>query len=208
MIGPAQLARAADPLDAGAPPQGDAGAEKTWASCVERVPPGATRPLLSEVFPARGMSGYAVTLEVTVTHGKGETVLPEGFKVQGESDAARALKEAGFVFPDPDGGVGPTITAQPSDSGAVTKLTIPFVALPKEPGRNALLLPPVPIAVSRANGEIVTLCTRIHPILIEDPIANELDPKVKPNPPPRPQRDTGCSAVSPTAAWRLHYGGR
>jgi hypothetical protein len=183
----ASTARADDPADAGVPD--DAGEKKTWASCVERIPPGATRPRISEVFPSRGMSGYAATLEVTVTHGKGETVLPEGFKVQGESDAARALKEAGFVFPDPDGGVGPSITLEPSESGAITKLSIPFVALPKDPGRNAMLLPPVPIAIARANGEVLTVCTRVHPILIEDPIANELDPKVKPNPPARPQRE-------------------
>jgi hypothetical protein len=180
-------ARADDPADGGAP--GDAGASKSWASCVENLPPGARRPLLSEVFPTRGFSGYAARLEVTVTHGKGETVLPDGFRVQGESDAARALKEAGFVIPDPDGGAGPSITIVPSESGAVTKLTISFVALPKDPGRNALLLPPIPITVSRANNDVVTVCTRVHPILIEDPIANELDPQVKPNAPPRLQRE-------------------
>ncbi len=183
---PGASARADDPADGGAPTDGGA---KSWASCVENVPPGATRPRLSEVFPSRGFSGYAARLEITVTHGKGETVLPQGFRVQGESDAARALKEAGFIFPDPDGGVGPTITLVPSDTGAVTKLVIPFVALPKDPGRNALLLPPIPITVSRANNDVVTVCTRVHPILIEDPIANELDPQVKPNPPARPQRE-------------------
>ncbi|MEO7330578.1 MAG: hypothetical protein ABI193_18535 [Minicystis sp.] len=189
---PSAGARADDPADSGAPTvsnaPSDAGA-RSWASCVENVPRGARRPLLSEVFPTRGFSGYAARLEITVTHGKGETVLPQGFRVAGESDAARALKEAGFVFPDPDGGVGPTITVVPSDAGAVTKLVIPFVALPKDPGRNALLLPPIPITISRANNDVVTVCTRVHPILIEDPIANELDPQVKPSPPARPQRE-------------------
>lgn len=164
----------------------DAGA-KIWASCVEHVPPGATRPVLVESFPTRGTSGYAPVLEITVKHGKGETVLPEGFKVQGGSDAARALGLSGFVIPDPDGGVGPSMTVSPD--GTSTKVAIPFVALPKDPGRNAMLLPPVPIAVARASGEIVTLCTEPHPILIEDPIANEADPKVRLNPPPRAQRE-------------------
>jgi len=47
----------------------------------------------------------------------------------------------------------------------------------------------VPVAVARASGELVTVCTAPHPIVVEDPIANEADPKVRPNPPPRPQRE-------------------
>lgn len=172
--------RAQEPPDAGA---------RTWASCSEHVPPGATRPELKESFPERGTSGYAVSLEVTVSHGKGETVLPEGFKIQMSSDAARALASAGFVIPDPDGGAGPSITTEQAEGGSTTKLVIPFVPLPKDPGRNYMMLPPVPIAVARASGELVTVCTEPHSILVEDPIANEVDPKVKPNPDPRPQRE-------------------
>jgi hypothetical protein len=168
-----------EPLDAG----------RTWASCAEHVPPGATRPLMREVFPQHGLSGYAASLEVTVTHGKGETVLPEGFKIQSSSDAARALSGAGFVLPDADGGAGPTMSTEHAANESTTKLVIPFVPLPKDPGRNLMLLPPVPIAVARASGEMVTVCTSPHQILVEDPIANEADPKVKPNPDPRPQRE-------------------
>ncbi|WP_437671845.1 hypothetical protein [Sorangium sp. So ce131] len=170
-------------------PTKERGAESAWASCTEHVPPGATRPQLTEVFPRNGFSGYAAPLEVTVAHGKGETVLPEGFKVQGDSDAARAIQQAGFVLPEADAGAGPTSETTATDTGATTKLIIPFVPLPKEPGRSLLRLPPVPIAVSRASGELVTVCTRPHEIVVEDPIANERDPKVKPNPPPRPQRE-------------------
>lgn len=177
-----------DPADAGAAPQGQ-DALRTWASCAEHVPPGATRPALEERFPTGGLSGYAVALEVTVTHGKGEAVLPEGFRLQSTSDAARALEEAGFVIPEPDAGAGPSITTTVSGESATTKIVIHFVPLPKDPGRNAMLLPPVPIAVSRASGELVTVCTRPHPIVVEDPIANEVEPKVRPNPPPRPQRE-------------------
>jgi hypothetical protein len=185
------------PLDAGAPADAgahagadvDAGAARVWASCVEHVPPGAVRPEIKEEFPNRGFSGYASSLQVTVTHGKGETVIPEGFRVQNGSDASRALEAAGFVLPDPDGGSGPSIVTKTDDASAKTSLTIPFLVLPKDPGRNAMLLPPVPIAVSRANGEFITLCTRPHAILVDDPIANERDPKVKPNPESRPQRE-------------------
>lgn len=173
-------AAADDPPDAGA---------KTWASCVEHVPPGAARPDITEKMPDRGLSGYAVSLEVTVKHGKGETVLPEGFRVQASSDAARALQAAGFVLPDQDGGSGSTITREETATGATTRLTIPFVPLPKDPGRNEMTLPPVPIAVQRASGEIVTVCTSPHDLRVEDPTSNEADPKVKPNPPPRSQRE-------------------
>jgi hypothetical protein len=182
----AGIAFADDPKDAGA---GSAPPERITASCVERVPPGATRPRLEEAFPQRGFSGYAARLEITITHGKGETVIPEGFKLATGADATKALDEAGFKIPEPDGGAGPSIESTPGDASSVTKLSIPFVPLPKEGGRNAMVLPPVPIAVARANGEVMTLCTQPHGILIEDPIANELDPKVKPNPPGRPQRE-------------------
>src|SRR5687767_11083166 len=161
----AALAGALYTWDAGAQPDAP-GAGRTWASCAEHVPPGATRPEIKEVFPERGLSGYAAHLEVTVTHGKGETVLPEGFKIQGASDAARALSSANFVIPDPDGGVGPGITVEHAESSSTTKLSIPFVPLPKDPGRNLMVLPPVPIAVARASGELVTVCTEPHPIVV------------------------------------------
>lgn len=174
---------------AGSADPADAGAKEVTASCVERVPAGATRPEIVEVFPERGLSGYAAALEITVKHGKGETVLPEGFHVQTASDAGRALAAAGFVLPDPDGGSPPAITRDEAGGGAVTKLSIPFVPLPADAGRHEMTLPPVPIAVARASGEIVTVCTKPHPIRVEDPTANEPDPKVKPNPPPRAQRE-------------------
>jgi hypothetical protein len=167
---------------------------KTWASCAEHVPPGAARPEIKETFPERGLSGHAAVLEITVTHGKGETVLPEGFKIQSTSDAAKALSSASFAIPEADAGAGPTMAVEHGETSSTTKLSIPFVPLPKDPGRNAMLLPPVPIAVARASGELVTVCTLPHPILIEDPIANEPDPKVRPNPPPRPQREEWVAA--------------
>ena len=79
-----------------------------------------------------------------------------------------------------------------------TVVTVPFVALPPKPGRNVLQLPPVPVAVARASGEVVTVCTRLHTLLVEDPIANEVDPKVRPNPEPRPQREDWALARQAT----------
>ncbi|MDI1447568.1 hypothetical protein [Polyangium sp. 6x1] len=166
----------------------DAGA-RVWASCVERVPEGASRPKITETFPERGTSGWAAPLEITVVHGKGETVMPGGFRVERGSDQYKALEEAGFVLPDPDGGAGPIAVTEAGEASSTTKVTIPFVALPKNPGRSAMMLPPVPITLARASGDLVTVCTAPHPILVEDPIANELDPKVRPNPDGRSQRE-------------------
>ncbi|HEY2514552.1 MAG TPA: hypothetical protein VGI39_26995, partial [Polyangiaceae bacterium] len=80
-----------------------------------------------------------------------------------------------------------------TDTGKVdrtrTTLDLPLVPLPAEPGRHVLVLPPVPIAVARANGEIATACTKPHRIVVDDPIASTNDPQPKPNPPPIPQRE-------------------
>ncbi len=180
----------------------DAGA-KIWSSCAEYLPKGATRPQLEAHLPTRSLSGYAVPLVVIVTHGRGETVMPGGFRIQRGSDAMRALEESGWVIPEPDGGAGPMID-RPEGTGSektvTTTLTLSFVPLPKEPGRHELILPPLPISVGRANGQVMTLCTEPQRITIDDPIANEVDPKVKPNPPPRPQREPWPLAKQGTIA--------
>jgi hypothetical protein len=173
-----------------APPAPGAGSDTVTATCVEHLPEGASRPTLKEEFPRRGLSGYASELRVVVTHGKGETVVPEGFKIQASSEAAKALEKAGFVLPDPTGGVAPTIKVAPGEAGtSVTTLTIPIVTLPPEAGRHEMALPPLPIAIWRANNEFITVCTAPHTIVVEDPLAGTLDARVRPNPPPRPQRE-------------------
>ncbi|HRI71695.1 MAG TPA: hypothetical protein PK156_46000, partial [Polyangium sp.] len=211
----AGLSWAQDPPDAGSvvdagtvpdtnvppPPQtAPDGGASIWASCVERVPDGVTRPKMTEVLNGRGLSGHAATLEITIVHGKGEIVMPGGFHVERGSDAYKALEEAGFVIPDPGGGAGPdSKTEQPEGSTtATTKVRLGFVPLPKEAGRHGMVLPPVPITIARASGETMTLCTAPHAIVVDDPIANELDPKVRPNPPGRPQREEWVFAKQAT----------
>jgi hypothetical protein len=180
---------AAQPGPAIGPVDTDAGMASVAASCSEYVPKGAPRPEMKASLPERGLSGYEARLEVVLTHAAGETVLPEGVHVQRDSDAARAIERAGFVIPEPDGGSAPHLEVKRNDANVVTTLSLPFVPLPKEAGRHVMLLPPVPIAVARANGEVMTLCTEPQRITVEDPIANEAEPQVKPNPPPRPQRE-------------------
>jgi hypothetical protein len=43
--------------------------------------------------------------------------------------------------------------------------------------------------MARASGDLVTLCTTPHRIVIEDPTSSTPNPKPKPNPPPRRQRE-------------------
>jgi len=162
------------------------------AECVETAPAGAERPQMVDSFPQRGTSGYAATLHIVVSHGRGETVLPRGLELQGESDAAKALKSAGFELPDQDGGAGArlsSVVVDPKSGRSQTTLDLPLVALPPQPGRHTLVLPALPVSIARANNDVVTLCTKPHTIVVEDPTASTPDAKPKPNPAPRVQRE-------------------
>lgn len=181
--------------------RGAGGGESVEASCVEYIPKGATRPKIETKLPPRGLSGYAIELLVTITHGPGETVMPDGFRLQRGSDAMIALTDADWEIPEPDGGSAPLIdrpAPNPDATAATTTVAIPFVPLPEEPGRHRMTLPSVPISVARANGQVMTLCTDPMRITIDDPIANEVDPQVKPNPEPRPQREEWVAAKRAT----------
>jgi len=174
--------------DAGAADAGDVA-----QTCVEHLPQGAERPIITDRFPSRGLSGYAATLEIKVFHGKGETVLPNGLSVRAESEAGLTLKKAGFVLPHQDGGARAHVEPQEEDPAhaglSVTLLSLPVLVLPEGPGRNTLTLPPLPVAVARKNGDLATVCTHSHIITVEDPIANTPDPSPHPNPKPEPQRE-------------------
>jgi hypothetical protein len=174
------------PVDAGAAASGDI------RGCVESVPKGGQKPVISETFPLRGTSGWAATLAITVRHGKGEHVLPAGLDLSAAVEAKKYLKSAGFVIPDQDGGAAAHLWTEPEvkDRGySVTHLDLPLVVLPEKPGRNAMELPPLPVAVQRANGEVATVCTHPHLMGVEDPTANTPQAEPKQNPPARPQRE-------------------
>jgi hypothetical protein len=185
----------ADGADAGAPsaaPSADPAAlDPPGPSCVEQIPDGAKRPQMDESFPRRGASGYAVPLKLTIRHGKGESVLADALRIVKQGEGAKALAAAGFALPDPDGGAGPMATTrEDSASSATTELTIPVVPLAPSSGRNAMTLPPLPVTITRAGGELMTLCTHAHVLRVDEPFAaGERDPKVRPNPPARPQRE-------------------
>jgi hypothetical protein len=115
-------------------------------------------------------------------------VLPTGFHFQADAPEAKALKDAGFIVPNPDGGAGPKVE-RTEGSTTKSKVTLSFVALPKEPGRHELVLPSMPIAIARASGDLITVCSKPHTIVIEDPTSSTPNPKPKENPPPRAQRE-------------------
>src|SRR5687767_12341231 len=79
------------------------------ASCVEKLPGGKARPSFDEAFPSKGLSGHALPLVVSLSHGAAETVLPTGFRFQPETGQAKALEQAGFVLPDASGDAGPKV---------------------------------------------------------------------------------------------------
>jgi hypothetical protein len=173
---------------------------KNDESCVERIPSGKDRPKFSEKIAARAISGHALTLEVVVEHGKGETVLPTGFRLLSDSPQAKALEHEGFALPDPEGAAGPKLERTEQGERATTKVQISVVPLPAKPGRHTLVLPPLPIAISRASGELVTVCTGSHTVSVEDPIANVPNPAPRGNPAARRQLEIWTTAKHVTIA--------
>ncbi len=178
-----------------APPASAAAPDNANAeNCVERIPSGKNRPQFSEKMATRAVSGHALTLLVTVEHGKGETVLPTGFHLLSDSPEAKALEREGFALPDPEGAAGPKLTRTEQGERATTAVQISVVPLPAKPGRHELILPPLPITVSRASGELVTVCTAPHTVMVEDPIANTPNPSPKGNPVARRQLEIWTAA--------------
>jgi hypothetical protein len=185
-----------------APVDGGATVDSTYG-CVESVPKGAQKPIITDTFPPRGTSGWAATLSITVRHGKGERVLPSGLDLSSAVEAKKVLRQAGFVVPDQDGGAAARLWTEPDDSDkpdATTHIEMPLVLLPPNPGRNAMVLPPLPVAVARANGEIATVCTHAHTIFVDDPIANTPDAMPRENPPGMPQREE-WTALKKAVGW-------
>ncbi len=162
--------------------------------CVERIPTGKERPKFTEKIASRAVSGHALTLEVVLDHGKGETVLPTGFHLLSDSAEAKALEREGFALPDAEGAAGPKLTRTEQGERATTSVRISVVPLPPKPGRHELVLPPLPIAISRASGELLTVCTAPHVVSVEDPVANTPNPVPRGNPAARRQLEIWTAA--------------
>ncbi len=172
--------------------------QRVDATCTEFVPAGKSRPKVVETVAARGTAGHALALELTIEHGKGERVYPNGFKADWESDALALFEKSQFFVPHPEGAAKPTKTTAVDGTTATTKVTLYFVPLPKKSGRHTLTLPPVPIAISRAGGAQVTLCTAPHTVVVEDPTANDPKPLPRGNPAPLRQLEVWEAAKQAT----------
>jgi hypothetical protein len=153
-------------------------------TCVESIPEGKERPKLTESFPTNGKAGHRAVLVVDVEHGPGERVLPSALDVDKQTSAFKALQAAGFRFPSSKGPSRPRLDRKQDGHSARTRFSLPLLLLPGKSGRQQMTLPPLPIAVARASGEVVTVCTAPHTITVEEPIANEPNPSPKPNPAP------------------------
>ncbi len=149
---------------------------------------------MEESFPARGQAGYAAVLRVEIPHGLGETLLPGGVKLRLDSPEGKAISAAQFVIPAFDGPAAPRVSRKEENGAALSTVELSFVPLPKEPGPRQLTLPSVPIALSRASGELITLCTAPHTIDIDDPTANIAQAKPRPNPKPYRQLEVWTAA--------------
>lgn len=182
------------------PPAGSAAAPIAYATCIEHLPTGSRRPQITEQFPARGLAGYALELVITVRHGAGETVLPQGFVLRDDATGLSEIRKAGFSFPVQNGPGRARIEPSSVDGGAQTKVTIPVIGLPKEAGSKELTLPPLPISVARASGEVMTLCTVPHTVRVDDPTANFPVASVKPKGNPGGRRQLEDWAAARAAA--------
>jgi hypothetical protein len=168
-------------------------------TCKEELPKGAKRPKVKEKFPGEVTAGYGATLDLEIRHGKGETPLPHGFKIVAGSGLGKELEASGFLLAAPPNGADNFFMETKEDgSGAITRVSIPFVVAPNKSGSQSLTLPQMPYTIGRANGDVMTLCTQLHLVTAFDPTAGEEDPKPHPNADPRAEIEPW-----PIAKWIL-----
>jgi hypothetical protein len=158
-------------------------------SCKDTLAGTSGAPKLTEKFSQKASAGHVAWLELEVHHLAGERILPAGIALTADSEEGKALLAAQFRWPDPQSATAPQIEQSTQGDQAVTKVRVPFVPLPAEPGRVELELPQLPIAVARASGKLETLCTASHRIVVEDALANQPNAALKADPEPRPQRE-------------------
>ena len=193
---PASTAASPQPsarLAAAAPAAPGPAQSASQATCVEQIPEGKERPLVEETFPEQGSSGHLQYLDVRVHHGRGERVQPLKVKLQTESKAHQNVKKAGFIFPDDDK-FYPEPIREDEGEGVLTTLRIPVVPLGKKVTSEEFSLPSLPVALARANGNLMTLCTAEHSLTVVDPTASEPNAQPKGNSPSRRQLEPWVAA--------------
>lgn len=159
------------------------------ASCQETWSKERERPRLSLELPERGTSGHVAWLVIVVEHGAGEQVLPGGIELAADAPEVRLLRLAEFALPRPESPVKASLERTPGSPRAKTTIRLPLIPLPKNAGRHVLTVPPLPIAVARASGEVQTVCTESVKLTVEDALAGTASSEPAPDPEPRPQRE-------------------
>lgn len=167
-------------------------------ACKEIVPPGASKPVLTERAPTRGTAGQLVPLEVVVRHLAGETATLPADVVSLTNGEVRVAREG-----EAAGKIAPKTAVDPGDpTHATTILHVPFVVLSTAMQRKTFTLPPVRVVVLRKGGGDLSVCTSSHEVAIDQPTASTPDPTVRPNPPTLPQKtiDERAQAIAIGAA--------
>ena len=119
-----------------------------------------------DTFPERGLSGYAATLHVVVSHGKGETVLPRGLDLQSESDTGTCAQGRGVRVPRSGRRRGrPPLQhrhRREDRHAADDPRPAAHRAAERAGAGTRSSCPPLPVSIARANNDVVTLCTKPH----------------------------------------------
>lgn len=180
-------------------------AQPTSEECVDTWPKDRERPKFAEEFPTSALSGHVATLTIKVQHLKGERVFPAGLVFSADSNELEWLKKASFRIPDATSDVRARLERKEDGQKAVTTIALPLIPLSPEAGRKELVLPRLPVAVARASGQVHTICTEPHVVLVDDPLASVPNPKAKPDPDPRPQIEvwTALRDIVLTLLWAL-----
>ncbi len=168
--------------------------------CRESVSEDWQRPSIEEEFPSRGTSGHVAWLILTIQHLPGEQVMPGGLEFPPEASERELLAAAEFELPHPHSDVKASLERTDQGKTAITKLRLPIIPLPQDAGRHRLTLPPLPLAIARASGQVQTVCTSSHSITVEDPLASSPKKEPSPDPAPRPQREIWWTARDVVAA--------
>ncbi len=186
----------------GATDAGTADAGTASETCTEHVPVDSVRPTLTESVSATAVAGYELRLSVQVAHGPGETVMPDGFRLQEDARFVKALKAEGFALASRDG-LSSSLVAPALAQGdrKMTRVEFVLVPLPEKSGRQSFKVPALPIIVGRASGAQMIVCTASHAVVVEDPTSNLPEALPRHNPPPRPQREPWLLAR--IVAWAL-----
>lgn len=172
-------------------------------SCEVTYPAELEQPKLESFFPLKAAAGHRTDLTVKVEHFPGETVLPGGLTWNLDSAEYKSLTSAQFEVPHKSSAATPRVEVNAASNPTkkvTTTITIPLIPLPKEPGPKELTLPPLPIAIARASGQVGQLCTSPHVLSVEDPTANVPNAELRPDPESLAQREIWTRARDITTA--------